>query len=100
MRRKLRRLASSSRNARATVQGSDGRLLLCPLPSAPPVACFPVRACLAEHVCRSPVSRAPDLWRAPGRAGDVIKVIAYYKYRIRTTSYDMTAPALRVPNKA
>ena len=29
MRRKLRRLASSSRNARATVQGSDGRLLLC-----------------------------------------------------------------------
>jgi len=84
VRRKLRRLASSSRNARATVQGSDGRLLLCPscviLPSAPPVACFPVRACLAEHVCRSPVSRAPDLWRAPGRAGDVIKVIAYYKF--------------------
>jgi len=30
VRRKLRRLASSSRNARATVQGSDGRLLLCP----------------------------------------------------------------------
>ena len=38
---------------------------------------------LAEHVCRSPVSRAPDLWRAPGRAGDVIKMIAYNKYRIR-----------------
>ena len=40
MRRKLRRLASSSRNARATVQGSDGRLpVILQVTSAPPVAC-------------------------------------------------------------
>ena len=87
MRRKLRRLASSSRNARATVQGSDGRLpVILQVTSAPPVACrLRAARCVralprAEHVCRSPVSRAPDdLWRAPGRAGDLIKMIAYYK---------------------
>ena len=56
MRRKLRRLASSSRNARATVQGSDGRLLLCQCPSSYicaarrvfPGACVP---CRLQNTC-------------------------------------------------
>jgi len=56
VRRKLRRLASSSRNARATVQGSDGRLpvilRICAARRVPPT-CRPVRACLAA--CRTRV---------------------------------------------
>ena len=68
MRRKLRRLASSSRNARATVQGSDGRLLLC-VPvilhlRRPSRAARCVRA-VAAHLqkkCAGALSRAPNLW--------------------------------------
>jgi hypothetical protein len=55
VRRKLRRLASSSRNARATVQGSDGRLpvilhLRRPSRAAyvPPGACVP---CRVQNTC-------------------------------------------------
>lgn len=77
MRRKLRRLASSSRNARATVQCSDGRLRLCvpvisytiggayPVPSRRVARCVPCRPLAARELLPYPGAPRRPGWLLP-----------------------------------